>query len=119
MSDVHKKHNAGDRDPSRSMYETAKARRILADLFVKKWLVPSKRSVQLEWVKVVAECVMGADLYGPNGRAWIAQADVEAALIAAGYRMRRSKVDRHVYIGCALHGQTLKQHRFFKRGGRW
>ena len=43
MSDVHKKHNAGDRDPSRSMYETAKARRILADLFVKRWLVPSKR----------------------------------------------------------------------------
>ena len=34
--------------------------------------------------------------------AWITQADVEAALLTAGYRMRRSKVDRHVYVGCAL-----------------
>lgn len=109
----------GPSRPARTAYESPKARRILADLFVTRWLQPAARAaVPLEWVKVVAEHAMGEAL-GLNGYVHIDQASVEAALEAAGYRLRRSKTDRHVYVACAPQTTRLDLWRFYKRGGRY
>lgn len=107
-------------DPA--FYNRPAAQRILTDIFVRRWLIPSKHSVQIAWIKVVAEHVMREELYGdfPACRFWIGQAEVEAALIRAGYRIRRSRTDKtEVYAHCALRGETLNQHRFWMRGGHW
>src|SRR5687767_3388465 len=111
MSKDHESKDHADRGSVRT-FRTAAAQKMLAENFVQRWLQPAKRSVDLAWVKVLAERVMGAE-FGES-YVWIAQADVEAALRAASYRLRRC--DRHVYAYCAPKSRALRDWRFFRRG---
>ena len=98
--------------PSRATLESPAGQRLLAEIFVRRWLEPSRRTVDLQWVKVYAEHAMGYAT-GQNGYVWIRQDVIEAALVSAGYRVRFG------HVKCQPVSRDLHEWRFFKRGGKY
>lgn len=113
---MHRNYDPEHPVPSRAKLRSQEARRVLADHFVKQWLRPTRSPVPVSWVKVVAEHAMGAML-GLDGYVWIDQDNVEAALKAAGYKLRPS--GRELYVACGPQDRDLNVWRFFKRGGHY
>lgn len=109
--------NGLGRGPARpELYRSKAAQKILADLFVTKWIAPARSFVSLGWLKVVAERVMG-DTVGLNGYVWIAEVEIQAALKRSGFKTRGT--GKGLYVGCRPASLDAKDWRFFRRGGHY